>query len=322
MPIMSTLRFQRNTSLPMRWAHQTRPGNDTTHQSCFWKIQSTLLPCFFRCFKVWNTALTCGRRTTTRRSPIQRRIHLYLRGVNEDRQAAPSTTHKDQCTKKQRLHWLICKKQSRQDLGIPFIPIRDRKRLHNQIDPALQGYLEWLSTNWEEREPPTSSSSSHWSSHPGGAHSRGLRTGKDGINTVWTVTNGQNLGKKEHWFVLETKLIASSGNWWQFRLQEDTSEVVIDKNEKIWLPSTCFFIVFRIRSDATHWTRRGVYTEHLTGRAHTHFSRARVTSLMRTPHGSSVSGVKSPRHSRTHFHLVPWCRCWTSRSSAYLNPCK
>ena len=60
-------------------------------------------------------------------------------------------------------------KQSRQELRIPFIPIRDRKRLHNQIDPALQGYLEWLSSNWaeyfaEERETPTSSSSSHWSS--------------------------------------------------------------------------------------------------------------------------------------------------------------
>ena len=59
-------------------------------------------------------------------------------------------------------------KQSRQDLGKPFIPIRERKRLHNQIDPSLQGYFEWLSTHWaeyfgEEREPPTSSSSSHWS---------------------------------------------------------------------------------------------------------------------------------------------------------------
>ena len=58
-------------------------------------------------------------------------------------------------------------KQSRQDLGISFIPISERNRLHNQLDPSPQEYLEWLSINWAEyfageRQQPSSSSSS-WS---------------------------------------------------------------------------------------------------------------------------------------------------------------
>ena len=44
MPIMLTLRFQRDFSLPMREAHQTRPGYDATNQSCFEIPESTMLP--------------------------------------------------------------------------------------------------------------------------------------------------------------------------------------------------------------------------------------------------------------------------------------
>ena len=89
---------------------------------------------------------------------------LYLRSVDEDRQAAPLSLRPGH--QEAKIALVDMQKQSRQDLGIPFIPISERKRLHNQIDRSLQGYLEWPSTNWaecfaEEREPPTSSSSSH-----------------------------------------------------------------------------------------------------------------------------------------------------------------
>ena len=49
---------------------------------------------------------------------------------------------------------------------VPFIPVSEKKRLHNKIDPSLQEYLEWLNTNWEEysaEEHHQPSSSSSWS---------------------------------------------------------------------------------------------------------------------------------------------------------------
>ena len=49
---------------------------------------------------------------------------------------------------------------------VPFIPIIEKKRLHNKIDPPLQEYLEWLSINWEDysaEEHHQPSSSSSWS---------------------------------------------------------------------------------------------------------------------------------------------------------------
>ena len=33
----------------------------------------------------------------------------------------------------------------------PFVPVSERKRSHNKIDPSLQEYLEWLSSNWDEQ---------------------------------------------------------------------------------------------------------------------------------------------------------------------------
>ena len=49
---------------------------------------------------------------------------------------------------------------------VPFIPVSEKKRLHNKIDPSLQEYLEWLNINWEEysaEEHHQPSSSSSWS---------------------------------------------------------------------------------------------------------------------------------------------------------------
>ena len=99
-------------------------------------------------------------------TPEQRgRYHnlIYLRGVDEDRQAPPLSTRPGYQEAKNAL--VEMQRQSRQDLGIQFFPNSERKRLNGQLDPELRGYLEWLSTNWEhyfkkERELPTSSSSS------------------------------------------------------------------------------------------------------------------------------------------------------------------
>ena len=91
---------------------------------------------------------------------------LYLRSVDEDKQAPPLSTRPGYQEGTTAL--VEMQRQSQQDLGILFIP-KSGRRLLNQLNPSLRGYFEWLSTNWaeyfaEEREPPTSSSSSQWSS--------------------------------------------------------------------------------------------------------------------------------------------------------------
>ena len=49
--------------------------------------------------------------------------------------------------------------------------------------------------------------------HPGGAHTRGLRTGKGGINTVDKMTHGQSNDERQHRLVFKMKSILASGNW-------------------------------------------------------------------------------------------------------------
>ena len=92
---------------------------------------------------------------------------VYLRSVDEDRQAPQLGTSLGYCEAKHAL--VAVQKHSRQELGITFIIKCERHRSGNQLDPQLQGYHEWQRTNWaeyftKEREPPTSSSSSEWSS--------------------------------------------------------------------------------------------------------------------------------------------------------------
>ena len=49
-------------------------------------------------------------------------------------------------------------KRARQEFGIPFIPKVKRQRLHNQLDPSMQRYLEWakhkLGSIFRTRTPP------------------------------------------------------------------------------------------------------------------------------------------------------------------------
>ena len=91
----------------------------------------------------------------------------YLRSVDEDRQAPPLSARPGYQEAKTAL--VEMQRQSRQHLGITFIPKSERRRLNDQLNPSLQVYFAWLSTDWaeyfaEEREPPTLSSSSQWSS--------------------------------------------------------------------------------------------------------------------------------------------------------------
>ena len=126
---------------------------------------------------------------------------LYLRCVHEDRQA-PLLSQRPgyQAAKNAQVEMQT---QSRQYLGIPFY--------------QKSGYLGWLSTNRAlSASQKNANRQPHLPlliglQHPGGAHTRGLRTGKDGINTVGRMTNGTSSLRK---------LVT--------RLQND----VIDKNQK------------------------------------------------------------------------------------------
>ena len=79
---------------------------------------------------------------TMRRNNKEKNMHiLYLSCVDENRQAPPLSQrprYREAIAKNK-----INKKEKRERLA-HFIPVNDRKRLHNRIDPSLQGYLEWL----------------------------------------------------------------------------------------------------------------------------------------------------------------------------------
>ena len=86
----------------------------------------------------------------------------YLRSVDGDEQAPSLQQRPGYQDAKKAL--VDMHKQVRQDRGVTFIPKVEWQRLRNQIDPSMQRYLEWLSTDWaeyfaEERPQPTSSSS-------------------------------------------------------------------------------------------------------------------------------------------------------------------
>ena len=78
------------------------------------------------------------------------------------------------CKKRSGYHEAILaitevQRQSPREINVEHIPTKERKRLNDKLDPKIREYLEWLSENWEqystkEREVPTSSSSSQWSS--------------------------------------------------------------------------------------------------------------------------------------------------------------
>ena len=123
---------------------------------------------------------------------------LYLRSVDEDKQAPPLQQRPgDQDAKKALVDM---HKQVRQDCGVTFIPKVERHCLRNQLDPSMQKYLEWLSTNWaedfaEERPSRHPLLPGH-QVHPFGPRPPGLRTG---INTNGKTVRGLKSGKmKQH----------------------------------------------------------------------------------------------------------------------------
>ena len=69
---------------------------------------------------------------------------LYLRSVDVDRQVPPLSRRPGH--QEANIGLVDMQKQSGQDLAKQV----KRKRLHNELNPSLQGYLEWLSSNWAE----------------------------------------------------------------------------------------------------------------------------------------------------------------------------
>ena len=103
---------------------------------------------------------------------------LYLRSVDEDRQAPPSSARPGYQEAKTAL--VEMQRQSRKDLRIPFVPKSEAE--HFKENANFQPHLPLLSGL----------------QHPGGAHARGLRIGKDGINAAGRMTRGQSNGDPEH----------------------------------------------------------------------------------------------------------------------------
>ena len=139
--------------------------------------------------------------------------------IYEDSQAPLSATRSGYPEAKTAL--VEMQRQSRQDWRISFIPKSERKRLNDQLNPSLRGYgyLEWLSTDCG---PSTSQKNANRQlhlpllsglQHLGGAHTRGLRFGKDGNNTAGRMTSGQVDGDRPHRLVFKMKSVLASGNW-------------------------------------------------------------------------------------------------------------
>ena len=114
-------------------------------------------------FDNWNT-LYSSVSSTLRRNSKERNMHiLYSRSVDESGQAPLLSQRPGYREAKEQLRNLP--KEKREQLAL-IITESERKRLFNKIDPSLQGYREWLSTNWaehfaEKHHQPSSSSS--WS---------------------------------------------------------------------------------------------------------------------------------------------------------------
>ena len=71
---------------------------------------------------------------------------FYLRSVDEDKRAPPLQQRPGYQGAKKAL--VDMHKQVPQDYRVTFIRKVERQRLRNQLDPSMQRYLEWLSTNW------------------------------------------------------------------------------------------------------------------------------------------------------------------------------
>ena len=122
--------------------------------------------------------------------------------------------HNDQDTRMPKKALVDLHKQVRQDCGVTFIPKVEKQRLRNQLDPSMQRYLEWLSTDSaeyfaEERPQPTSSSS--WTP----------------ISSWWTSSS-----RTSEWHQHEWQDSALSEKW-----QDETTSTLISRSRS-WLQET------------------------------------------------------------------------------------
>ena len=80
--------------------------------------------------------------------------------------------------------------------------IEERTRLNDKLDLENARCVEWLSTDWEHYFTKKNVNSQphvlllSGLLHPGGAHTRGLRIGKDGNKTAGRMTSGQTRGHR------------------------------------------------------------------------------------------------------------------------------
>ena len=164
-------------------------------------------------------------------------ICFYLRSVDEDRQAPPSATRP--AYQEAKTASVKMQRQSRQDLGIPFIPKSEWRRFNDQLNPSLRRNLEWPSTNWaecftEERELPTSSSSSQWSStslwstHSWSSNWKG-----------WQQQSWQDHKWSDQRWPMDGLMKSKSSP--RKLVAVDFKKVILDKYHKIWPPSRLSF---------------------------------------------------------------------------------
>ena len=180
---------------------------------------------------------------------------FYLRCVDEGRQASPLATRPGYLEAKTAL--VEMQRQSRQDLGIPFVPKSERRCLNDQINLSLRVYLEWLSTNGQSTSQKNANRQPHLPllsglQHPGGTHTRGLRNGKDGINTAGRMTSGQINGDRQHRLVFKMKSILASVNWGH-GFKKTSQKLLSTRTKRLDRHPDFFFLVaFLVLSDATH----------------------------------------------------------------------
>ena len=118
---------------------------------------------------------------------------LYLRSVDENRQAPPLSQRPGFREAEEKF------KEKRARLAL-LIPVSERKRLHDRIDPSLQEYLSGSAQFVQNTSQKNIIShplhpGGHQAQH-GGDRLRGAKVGTHGTRTGGKTTNGQTNGEK------------------------------------------------------------------------------------------------------------------------------
>ena len=161
------------------------------------------------------------------------------------------------------------------------MPKSERRRLNDQLNPSLQVYFAWLSTDWaeyfaEEREPPTLSSSSQWSSTSWWSPHSWSSNWQGWYQHSWQ----DDKWSEQRWSRALTCVeneVDSSLRKLGPRLEKDLSEVAMDKNQQTWPPSWFFCCVSRPVTRNSLNATGGVH------RTTSPDSRTRTFFLVRTP---------------------------------------